>query len=595
MGRQAGRGRNRQTKRQAQAGSSRLKQAQVIHTQMASSSSAQSFLKVSSRSLLDGDLSARKLHQLVVAAEDAGARGADRLTKAGKRGKHQQNLHRDMMRSVMKQSAWRPGVYQGQLTTMAKDKTIAKGRWPFILPHEVLSQIMEENPVWLKEVQPNSSSGYGFVAASTQDIATEFKLDVSQCVPLGLHADGVPYTAKMRDNLYCVSWNFAGCSSSSRFLITCVPGSAMVKEKTFDDIWKLVAWSFRCMMQGTWPSRKDDGSPFGTSRADALRHQKSGSPLRPHGCFVQLRGDWEFFRDGVRLPAWNKSDYMCWRCQANGQTKRDLSPEGPCLSQPLSGFQFLERELRSGRQLSAFWGIPGARVGHVRIDWMHTIDLGVSALVLGNVMSEYLDVVPGNNQAERLAEVWRRVRLYYSENHVENRIQKLTLGMFRPRGEGYIFSGKAKETANLVPWASKVATELAGPPGEHWHSVMCMLECLQTLYGQLQEDPYPTDQAKSVCERFLLLYSGLMSEAERAGKQHAWMYRPKLHLMQELLVKCVQEWGNPKQYWCYRDEDALRWLSKAGVRRGGAATAYGIADVVINNLLAATSVSVVIN
>ena len=444
-------------------------------------------------------------------------------------------------------------------------------------------------------MQAEASSGYGFVAAATQDIATEFKLDVSQCVPLGLHADAVPFMAKMRDSLYCVSWNFAGCSSSTRFLITCVPASAMVKERTFDDIWRLVAWSFRCMMQGTWPTHKDDGSPFGNSRADALRVQKSGSPLRPHGCLVQLRGDWEFYRDGLRMPAWNKIEYMCWRCKANGQTKRDLSPEGPCLSQPLSGFQFLERELRSGRQLSAFWGIPGVKVEYVRIDWMHTIDLGVSALVVGNVMSEYLDVVPGSNQAERLEELWRRVRLFYSENLVENRIQKLTLNMFRPRGEGYMFGGKAKETANLVPWALKVAGELAGSPGEHWHSVKCMLECLQTLYRQLEEDPYPRDQAKHVCERFLLLYSGLMNEAERAGKEHAWKYRPKLHLMQELLVKCVQEWGNPKQYWCYRDEDALRWLSQAGVRRGGAVTPYGIADVVIKKFLAAAAVSVVIN
>ena len=86
-----------------------------------------------------------------------------------------------------------------------------------------------------------------------------------------------------------------------------------------------------------------------------------------------------------------------------------------------------------------------------------------------------------------------------------------------------------------------------------------------------------------------------MKDVERAGQEHAWMYHPKLHLMQELLVKCAQECGNPKQYWCYRDEDALQWLSRAGVRRGGAVTPYGIADVVIKKFLAVTPVSVVIN
>ncbi len=321
------------------------------------------FFDVAGEIFAENALPPAKLHKIVSNAQKAGAQGGEKVVAAGAQGKHLGNLHRDLMRTFMKRSPWQPGIYEGRLPVLDK-KTgeVVEMDWPFLLPHEVLSQVLAACPAWAPEVQPAETGNYAFLWKASSSFADQFGFQVEHCIPLGIHADGIPYKAKQKDSIVCVSWNFAASSSPKRFFITCYPHSVGCGRRTYDAIWSLIAWSFRTMAMGVWPTCRDRGDPFGTSRGDAMRAKRAGQPFPFVGCLTQIRGDWEFYRDGVQMPAWNRHDMMCWKCRATNQNFADLSPTGPWQTEAITGLEFLARQVAAGDRPSALWSVPGMKV-----------------------------------------------------------------------------------------------------------------------------------------------------------------------------------------------------------------------------------------
>ena len=106
---------------------------------------------------------------------------------------------------------------------------------PFLLPHEMLEVIAQTNPEKME----------AFVAANIQEpqlkaTATDWAAmcgtDMNMIIVLGLHGDGVPFAAKMRDSLEQLSWSLDADPSAPRILFTTIPKSAMVGRKSWDAV-----------------------------------------------------------------------------------------------------------------------------------------------------------------------------------------------------------------------------------------------------------------------------------------------------------------------------------------------------------------------
>ena len=123
---------------------------------------------------------------------------------------------------------------------------------------------------------------------------------MDRLVPIGVHADGVPFKAKMRDSLDQISWNLCGVDSPVRFLFGSLPSSAIAGRQTWDAIWDVFAWSMRSFLIGSWPSARHDRSPWMPN--DARRSRRAGDKFRHIACCVQARGGWAFYAKGSAAP-----------------------------------------------------------------------------------------------------------------------------------------------------------------------------------------------------------------------------------------------------------------------------------------------------
>ena len=72
-----------------------------------------------------------------------------------------------------------------------------------LLPHELLAHFVKEDPDLLVawSVKPTSS----VIHSADFDWCQKFQVEPSRMLPLGLHGDGIPFAAKMRDSSECLN------------------------------------------------------------------------------------------------------------------------------------------------------------------------------------------------------------------------------------------------------------------------------------------------------------------------------------------------------------------------------------------------------
>ena len=206
--------------------------------------------------------------------------------------------------------------------------------------------------------------------------------------------------------------------------------------------------------------------------------------------------------------------------------------------------------------------------------WLHVVDLGCGADAIGNFFWHLIAVpgfFPGASREARLKALWGRLRTWYQNHKPASVLDNLTVEMVRRSKNTSKPKLKAKgaECRYLVPFCHELATEIAeSHPEDH---------CMQTIAGlfnhlfALQQwvagslGPYDFSKASEECRRFCVLYQSLQSQAIFP----LWHFKPKIHMMQEMVEFQSEEHGNPREFWCYRDESWCGLWAKASKRRGG--------------------------
>ena len=95
----------------------------------------------------------------------------------------------------------------------------------------------------------------GAHGSAPQNLAREdmFQKSMNKIIPLGLHGDGVPFAAKMRDSLEQLYWSLAADPAAPRILFTAIPKSAILGRKSWDSVLQVFAWSMQQLALGFCP------------------------------------------------------------------------------------------------------------------------------------------------------------------------------------------------------------------------------------------------------------------------------------------------------------------------------------------------------
>ena len=155
-------------------------------------------------------------------------------------------------------------------------------------------------------------------------------------------------------------------------------------EATLPAVMEILAWSFNVMLTGLQPVLDWLG-----------RSMESAGYLagRFRACLSQLRGDWEFYTVLCKIPKWNEKARMCWKCLAEGNDDSELKYSRFDRYAPWRQTRMTHELYRmlhqGGRELPViFKKIIGFRIELIMGDCLHTVELGVGAHILGNIMWE---------------------------------------------------------------------------------------------------------------------------------------------------------------------------------------------------------------
>ena len=208
-------------------------------------------------------------------------------------------------------------------------------------------------------------------------------------IPYVLHGDGAPFTEV--DSVQVLSFR---CLLSRRsvsecqLLITAVPKLAMTKS-TFKKVMETVAWSWQALFTGVCPKKDLQGQPVEANRGKRLRK----------GVCWSITGDLEWYCQEFGFP-WASSNMVCPYC--NADQKKENSKYSYTDFRPTAAWRktILSRdELQSKFAGHPLWKAPAVSIHSVKLDWLHTVDLGVAAYLHGSLLYSIMEKLPGRNRS----------------------------------------------------------------------------------------------------------------------------------------------------------------------------------------------------
>jgi hypothetical protein len=219
----------------------------------------------------------------------------------------------------------------------------------------------------------------------------------------------------------------------------------------------------------------------------------------------------------------------------------------------------------AGKPIPALFEIRTLRIEGVLGDAMHTLDLGVSSHLCGNIMFEIMETAGwGSTQEERAAKLNSHLKAYYKDTKERYKVDgRVTFRRVRKSGDWPKFLGKAASTRRLVNYCLKLATDFDSG-SEHDELRKGAAQALVRVYEVMTVEPKflstaAQNELSRLSQAFMGIYTKLSNQAV-AQHRRAWKMSPKFHLMQHILEH--QTWMNPRFTWVYADEDLQRILKE---------------------------------
>ena len=320
----------------------------------------------------------------------------DRARKAGaKQLPDNRHAARALQTSLKTSTPLKTGLYTANIPMWNRKKgTQTVHPMSFLPIHEVLEQLIQEGDE--KKYCDLSGDQHGFKLALQQwrnrvDATSRF---MDTCLSIVLWGDSAPHVK--RDSLFLITWTLVSGPCRRRYWLCSFPKSEMCQcgcfgRHTYDAVFEVIAWCFKVLLAGVWPSVDHTNTKFPAAswRAGLARAK---TKLRLGGACIGNTGDWQWYKSVLGMRGWKPegpSKNLCWLCRAGMGTDIDCYEFGAAASwraTMLTQSEFWDDAFRENRYVSTVWKIPGFHLSLVRIDWMHCVDLGVLQYFSGNIL-----------------------------------------------------------------------------------------------------------------------------------------------------------------------------------------------------------------
>ena len=515
---------------------------------------------------LSNEISGTRAAELFRDAAAAGAANVRDLSRVGAAGRLRGNAARDLRRRLLKRSQWCNLYWTTIPSVDPKTGSIKEATLAMLLPHEIVFTLLQHNS--LASLQTTTA-----MSLVTEDnlskTAAEMGIPLTEVLALGLWGDGVASKWDRSESLEVVSLNLPGLGGTNnlRVPLCCISKRFVAKQQTMDSILSVVVWSLQACARGKFPSVRHDGSPW--KKGEARRASMAGRSLGARPLLVEVRGDWAWYKQVLRLPGWRDRTGCCFLCSATPADMRDASSSAKWRGETLSHWELLLRMRTQHGSISPIWAAPGFRSRCICIDWMHTCDLGIACDFLGNLFWSALQTFPPGSLESRVAALFQEVQLFYQSTSCTARLDALSVNMIRPPGKSPKLRASAAEARALVPFGEALANKHFAGEGCFECTVRNAAKELHNCYRCLSKDTVNRDSLlPQSCKRFCLLYISLEALARDSGEDKSWVVKPKLHWFQELCERGSTA-NRPTATWNYRDEDfggsvgGCRWAGQA--------------------------------
>ena len=108
-------------------------------------------------------------------------------------------------------------------------------------------------------------------------------------------------------------------------------------------------------------------------------------------------------------------------------------------------------------------------------------------------------------------------------------------------------------------------------PSPLTQAMLAMTHSLLMVYRTFASDTFDPAALATACRKFCLQYGAL---GRATASELLWKPKPKFHLMQEMCEYASEELGNPREFWCYKDEDFVGFVATLAASRGGGKLAH---------------------
>ena len=526
-----------------------------------------------------GKLSSLDLQSIAYDARSQCAHGLDALSGAGSSGKHAQNLFRDLVH-IFGRPAGAPELDWILIPTKGNRRTPSS----CVLAAPFFARLQSDRPdIWRKRIIGIDGASREFWSSIQHSdyVRNHPHLPRSHwdtIVPLGMHGDGGGFNKV--DSLYTFSWNSLICSGKTldmKFVFTVIKKTDLVQD-SLDHLMKAFAWSLNVILSGETPHVSWDG----------VRLQGGGLPLAAghRGSLCKVRGDWEFFTQLFHFGRWDSATEMCPFCLAASNRRdrawSDFSDDAWWRDHIRTHQSYIDNLIRCGRPLPILFdpvlGVIGLRLSCVMVDVLHTLDQGISSHIVANCIWYFAIIVGvfgGTNQKERIQRCYEDLKSWYRKP--ENRklykvVGKLTVERVKASGDWPKLKAKAAATRHLAAYALSLATRFGRCESLddftrlHDQLVIGVAQLLVEFYEIISvESMYLSAAAKArlpqlgndLAKLYARLSTIAFEKLQIDPTWRLWKLSPKLHLFLHLCCEQTIEWGNPRFWWCYGDEDMI--------------------------------------
>ena len=253
-----------------------------------------------------------------------------------------------------------------------------------------------------------------------------------------------------------------------------------MKAETLDHALKIFYWSINSLSEGRHPITNAFGKPFRGPRGPLA------GPWRAAMC--QVRGDWSFYKECFYFPQWNECERMCWLCRASSKIPHlaytDHTWEAGWRDTLWEHHTYMDFLRYRGYPIPVLLReVKGLRLENIMIDVMHTVDLGITSHILGNVFFVLVivrGVLGGRTYAERASLLGAHIKQWYSRTRtrVSAKLQgKVTLDRIRADGVWPKFRAKAAASRHLAKYALELVEQFMDgfDQDEGMHTVVRLL------------------------------------------------------------------------------------------------------------------------